>query len=254
LNQLAGKRAIVTGAGRGIGAAIARRFAAEGAHVVIADVNVENARRVESEIVGDGGTATARDVDVASSASVAAMVSDTIREWGTVDVLVNNAGVLPIAPTPLDAILGVTETDWDKVIAINLKGAFLTSRAVLPHMLERERGVILNIASTAARSGGARGWVSYPASKAGIIGLTVDMSKKLAPRGIRVNAIAPGYIVTELTAEYSEAEHAQFARSCPMARGGTPAEIASAALFLCSDESSYVTGQVLNVDGGAVTF
>jgi 3-oxoacyl-[acyl-carrier protein] reductase len=176
------------------------------------------------------------------------------ESFGPVDILVNNAGVLPIAASPLDAILDLREKDWETVISVNLKGTFLCSQAVLPQMLERKAGAVLNLASVAARTGGSRGWVSYPASKAGVIGLTIDLARKLAPYGIRVNAIAPGYIITDLTKHYTPAELELFAQSCPMRRGGAPEEIAYAALFLCSDESSYITGQVLNVDGGAVTF
>lgn len=254
MERLQGKHAVITGAGRGIGNAIARRFATEGARVTIADINPETARGGAQEIVAQGGLARAVQVDVSDSKSVGVLVETARRELGEIDILVNNAGILQLAPTPLDAILAVTEAEWDLMLAINLKGMFLVSQAVLPSMLARRRGVILNIASVAARTGGSRGWASYPASKAGVIGLTIDMAKKLAPRGIRVNAIAPGTIETELVQNYSPAERLAFAHSSPMGRSGTPDEIAQAALFLCSEESSYVTGQVLNVDGGATTF
>lgn len=254
MNRLANKHALVTGAGRGIGAAIAKCYAAEGAVVSAADINLEKATEVEQKILRQGGKAQKIEMDVANLASVRRGVALAQERFGPVDILVNNAGVLPIAASPLEAILNVGESDWDAVLAVNLKGTFLCSQAVLPQMLERKKGALVNLASSAARSGGARGWTSYPASKAGVVGLTIDLAKKLAPYGIRVNAIAPGYIVTELTKDYSAAEREQFAQSCPMRRGGTPDEVANAALFLGSDESSYITGQVLNVDGGAVTF
>ncbi len=254
MNALAGKHAIVTGAGRGIGAAIARRFAAEGARVSVADIDSQNGRKVVDELAQQGSRAQWLELNVADRESILRGVAQAQETFGPVDVLVNNAGILPIAATALDAILNVTEADWDRVLNVNLKGTFLVSQAVLPQMLERGSGAIVNLASIAARSGGARGWTSYPASKAGVVGLTIDLAKKLAPYGIRVNAIAPGYIITELTDNYSASEKEKFAQGCPMRRGGTPQEIANAALFLSSDQSSYITGQVLNVDGGAVTF
>jgi 3-oxoacyl-[acyl-carrier protein] reductase len=254
LNRLGGKHAIVTGAGRGIGAAIAKRFAAEGANVSVADINPATAKETADGILGQGGKAQWIQMDVTDSESISRGIAPAKETFGAIDILVNNAGVLTIADSSLDAIFKLSESDWDKVIATNLKGTFLCSQAVVPQMLERKTGAVLNLASVAARTGGTRGWVSYPASKAGVIGLTIDLAKKLAPYGVRVNAIAPGYIITELTRPYTPAERELFAQSCPMRRGGAPEEIAYAALFLCSDESSYITGQVLNVDGGAVTY
>jgi len=251
--RLEGKSAIITGAGRGIGAAIARLFAEEGANVVVADLDKASAHRIARSIHGVGGHSHAVQVDVANKNSVQEMVVETIREYGAVDVLVNNAGILSLGPTKIDTILSLDEEEWESMINVNLKGVFLCAQAVLPHMLRRKTGAILNLASSAARIGGSKGWISYPASKGGVISLTIDLGKKLAPFGVRVNAIAPGFIETELTEDYSSDERLLFADHCPMGRGGKPNEVARAVLFLCTDESSYITGQVLNVDGGLVT-
>jgi NAD(P)-dependent dehydrogenase (short-subunit alcohol dehydrogenase family) len=251
--RLSGKRALVTGGGGGIGSAIAHLFAAEGAHVTIADVDEQAARDVAQAVRERGGRAQAVRADVGDPGEVRQMVERAVAEHGPLDVLVNNAGVLRLRANRLDAILQVDDTDWDWMMTVNLKSTFLCCQAVIPQMLERG-GVILNVASSAARVGGARGWVSYPASKGGVVALTIDLARKLAPHGIRVNALAPGYIETTLTINYSEDEKQKFSVGCPMGRPGRPEEVASAALFLCSDESSYVTGQILAVDGGSVTF
>jgi len=252
--RLKGKHAIVTGAGRGIGSAIATTFASEGACVIVADLDGPSAQDVENTINAQGGHARAVEVDVSVRSNIRRMVEVAIDEFGTIDILVNNAGVLFLGRTKLDAILGLREDEWDLMMNVNLKGAFLCCQAVLPYMLERGEGTILNLASSAARVGGTKGWVSYPASKGGVISLTIDLAKKLASCGIRVNAVAPGYIETDLTKDYTAQEQLLFAQHSPMGRGGRPEEVAKAALFLCSDESSYITGQVLNVDGGLVTF
>jgi 3-oxoacyl-[acyl-carrier protein] reductase len=229
-------------------------FAAEGASVIVADLDSQSALVVERSINTEGGNARAVEVDVSVRSSVCRMVEVAIGEFGTIDILVNNAGVLFLGRTKLDAILGLSEDEWDLMMNVNLKGAFLCCQAVLPHILERGEGTVLNLASTSARIGGGKGWVSYPAAKGGVVSLTIDLANKLAPHGIRVNAIAPGYIETDLTKDYTPQEKLLFAQRCPMGRGGRPDEVAKAALFLCSDESSYITGQILNVDGGLVTF
>lgn len=251
--RLEGKTAIVTGAGRGIGAAIARLFAEEGASVVVADLDKARADGIARSISEIGGRSHVVHVDVANRKSVHKMVGETIGEYGAVDILVNNAGILSLAPTKIDAILSLDEEEWESIINVNLKGVFLCAQAVLPDMLRRKTGVVLNIASSAARIGGSKGWISYPASKGGVISLTIDLGKKVAPFGVRVNAVAPGFIETELTEGYSGDEKSDFAGHCPMGRGGKPNEVARAVLFLCTNESSYITGQVLNVDGGLVT-
>lgn len=251
---LEGKHAIVTGAGRGIGQAIAELFALEGARVVVADVDSPSAQIVARAVRAQGGAAAALAVDVSDRCSVSQMVEAANELFGKVDILVNNAGILVLERTRLDAILSVGEAEWDQMMDVNLKGAFFCCQAVLAQMLEHNAGTILNIASSAARIGGARGWISYPASKGGMVSLTIDLAKKLAPLGIRVNAIAPGYIETGLTHQYTASQKHGFAQACPMGRGGKPEEVASTALFMCSQQSSYITGQVLNVDGGLVTY
>ena len=252
--RLAEKHAIVTGAGRGIGRAIAQAFAAEGASVVVADVDEPSVQEAARSINALGGRALPIEVDVSDRLAIQQMVRAANDRFGTIDVLVNNAGILLLGNSRLEAILALDEEGWDRMIDVNLKGVFLCCQAVLPQMLEQGSGVILNLASSAARVGGAKGWVSYPASKGGVVSLTIDLARKLASYGIRVNAIAPGYIVTGLTQHYTEAERRQFDQVFPMGRGGKPEEVASAALFLCSEESSYITGQVLNVGGGSVTY
>jgi NAD(P)-dependent dehydrogenase (short-subunit alcohol dehydrogenase family) len=252
--RLAGKNAIVTGAGRGIGFAIAEAFASAGASVVVADLDGTRAREASGRIDDQGGTTYPIEMDVSDRLDVQCLVARAHAAFGAIDILVNNAGLLHLASSRLEAICGLDEAAWDRMIAVNLKGVFLCCQAVVPEMLERGNGVILNLASSAARIGGARGWVSYPASKGGVVALTIDLARKLAPSGIRVNALAPGYIETPLTEGYSAEAKERFARSCPMGRGGRPEEVANAALFLCSDESSYITGQILSVDGGLVTY
>ncbi len=241
--RLEGKIAIVTGAGSGFGAGIARKFAAEGARVLVADLNAAAARAVADEI---GGTACG--VDVADGASVAAMAR-AAEALGPVDILVNNAGITHL-PAPMEE---VDETDFDRVFAVNCKSVFLTARAFVPGMKARGRGAILNVASTAGLSPRPRlNW--YNASKGWMITATKTMAVELAPEGVRVNAICPVAGDTPLLKSFMGEDtpeiRAKFLSTIPIGRFSTPEDMGNAACFLCSDEASMVTGVAMEVDGG----
>jgi 3-oxoacyl-[acyl-carrier protein] reductase len=242
--RLEGKTAIVTGAASGFGAGIARRFAAEGARVMVADLNAAGAQAVAAEIGG-----IAQGVDVAQDASVAAMIAAAMGAWGRVDILVNNAGITHLPANMED----VTEADFDRVLAVNAKSVYLTARHLVPHMKTAKRGAILNIASTAGVSPRPRlNW--YNASKGWMITATRAMAVELAPHGIRVNALNPVAGETPLLASFMGEDtpemRAKFLSTIPMGRFSTPDDLAAAALFLCSDEASLITGVGLNIDGG----
>jgi 3-oxoacyl-[acyl-carrier protein] reductase len=242
--RLADKTAIVTGAASGFGAGIARRFAAEGARVMVADLNGEGAATVAAEIGG-----IARQVDVARDASVAAMAEAALAAWGRVDILVNNAGITHLPANMED----VTEADFDRVLAVNAKSVYLTARHLVPAMKAAKRGAILNIASTAGVSPRPRlNW--YNASKGWMITATRAMAVELAPHGIRVNALNPVAGETPLLKSFMGEDtpeiRAKFLATIPMGRFSTPEDLAAAALFLCSDEASLITGVGLEIDGG----
>ena len=244
--RLAGKGAIVTGAASGFGAGIARRFIAEGARVMIADINGLAAAELAREL---GEQAIAQTVDVASSGDVAEMAKRAFEHFGGLDILVNNAGVthLPMA------MEDVPEDEFDRVLAVNAKSVYLTAKHIVPHMKERGRGVILNIASTAGVSPRPRlNW--YNASKGWMITATRAMAVELAPRGIRVNAINPVAgetpMLKSFMGEDTPENRAKFLATIPLGRFSTPDDIASAACFLCSDEASMITGVCMEVDGG----
>ena len=242
--RLDGKTAIVTGAGSGFGAGIARRFAAEGARVMVADINGPAAEAVAS---GIGGLAQA--VDVSRGDSVAAMAEAALAAWGRVDILVNNAGV-----THLPAFMEeVSEADFDRVLAVNAKSVYLTARALVPQMKENRAGAILNIASTAGVSPRPRlNW--YNASKGWMITATRAMAVELAPFGVRVNALNPVAGETPLLKSFmgedTPEKRAKFLATIPVGRFSTPEDMGNAALFLCSDEASMITGVAMEVDGG----
>ncbi len=242
--RLKDKTAIVTGGASGFGAGIAQRFAAEGAQVMVADLNTEGARALAAEI---GGLAQA--VDVADNASVKAMAGAALSEWGRVDILVNNAGITHL-PQPMEE---VSEAEFDRVLAVNAKSVYLTARHLVPAMKAAARGAILNIASTAGVSPRPRlNW--YNASKGWMITATRAMAIELAPHGIRVNALNPVAGETPLLASFMGEDtpemRAKFLATIPMGRFSTPEDLANAALFLCSDEASLITGVGLQVDGG----
>jgi NAD(P)-dependent dehydrogenase (short-subunit alcohol dehydrogenase family) len=238
--------ALITGGGSGIGRAIAERFAREGAQVVAADLRPERAEETAARIKGAGGEAIALTVDVADGTSVAAMAEAAVARYGRVDVLVNNAGI-----SIGDDILDFDEATWDLNLAVVLKGVYLCSRALLPGMLERRRGVVLNIASVNGMM--AVGEAAYSAAKAGMINLTQNMALKYGNRGVRVNCIAPGTVRTPIWGERVARDPHVFDKLAawyPLGRVGEPDDVANAALFLASDEAAWITGVVLPVDGG----
>ena len=241
------KVALVTGSARGIGRAIAETLASRGASLVIADLRTELAAATALEIAASTGQRTlAVAVDVVNSDSVKAMVDKVLAEFGRLDILVNNAGV-----TRDNLIMRMEEADWDLVLDINLKGAFNCSKAVVRTMMKQRSGRIVNISSVSGLWGQA-GQANYSASKAGLIGLTKALARELGSRQITVNAVAPGFIPTDLTKDLpTELKDASLKR-IPLGRWGSPQEIAAAVAFLASDEAGYITGHVLSVDGGMV--
>jgi 3-oxoacyl-[acyl-carrier protein] reductase len=246
MNQLANQIAVVTGAGRGIGRAFALKFASEGADVVVVSRTQENSEKVANEIRALGRQAWAHAVDVADAAAVGAAVEKILAEAGKVDILVNNAGV-----TRDGLLLRMSDADWDTVLNTNLKGAFLVTKAFSRAMIKARSGRIINVSSIIGLIGNA-GQCNYAASKAGLIGFTQSAAKELASRGITVNAIAPGFIQTDMTAELKEDMKAALLKQIPLGCLGEADDIAGAALYLASPAARYVTGQVLTVDGGMV--
>ena len=238
--------AIVTGAAQGMGAAIAGRLAAEGAKVVLSDINVEKVVGVAERISTAANSSTmAMKTDVTEEDEVAEMVEATIEQYGTVGILVNNAGIL--YPTRVD---NVTKAEWDEVIDVNLNGSFLCSKAVLPIMKANKFGRIVNMSSSAGRSVSTLGGVHYTAAKAGVLGLTRGMAKEVAPFGITVNAICPGLIDTEMARENCSPEQLRaYEESFPIPRLGTPEEVAQLIIFLAT-EAAYITGASIDINGG----
>lgn len=243
---LKGKSAIVTGGARGIGREIALTFAREGADVAICDVNAEVLSATQKEIEALGRGAVTGVVDVTKADQVEAFVQKTLDKFGKIDILVNNAGI-----TKDGLIVRMSESDWDAVIAVNLKGAFNCTRAVSKIMMKQRDGRIVNMASIIGIMGNA-GQANYAASKGGLIALTKSVAKELASRNIRANAIAPGFIQTDMTAKLPEDVKNAMLKFVPLNKFGTTNDVANLALFLASDQSSYITGQAIQVDGGMV--
>ena len=242
--KLEGKVALVTGAGRGIGRAVAIKLAQEGADVVCISRTQKNADSVAQEVREQGRKAIAAGIDVADSEAVDNLLSDVMKEWSRVDILVNNAGI------NRDSLLvRMKDEDWDSVLDTNLKGAFICARAAAKVMMKQRYGRIVNVTSIVGLSGNA-GQVNYSASKSGLIGLTKSIARELGSRNITCNAIAPGFIETDMTAELNEEMRKKIVQNTSVGRLGTPEDIAGAVLFLCSDESSFISGQVISVDGG----
>jgi 3-oxoacyl-[acyl-carrier protein] reductase len=243
--------AIVTGAGRGIGAAIANRLAADGMSVGVVDLDEQGSRRTAKEIIENGGRAIPIGADVADETAVANAVQQTAAELGPVTVLVNSAGIIRD-----NLIFRMSTADWDSVMDVHLRGAFLMTRAAQTHMTQAKWGRIVNISSTSAL--GNRGQANYAAAKAGLIGFTKTLALELGKFGVTANAIAPGFVETEMTAATAARQGLDFeewkssiARDIPLGRIGQPEDVASVASFLCSEDAGYVSGQVIFVNGGA---
>ncbi len=242
--ELKGKVALVTGAAQGIGKAIALLLARKGADIVISDILLEKAEETAREIEALGQKAMAVRANVAVLDEVEKMVQAVYDRFGKIDILINNAGI-----TRDKLLLRMTEEEWDAVLNINLKGTFNCTKAVVRYMSKQRSGKIVNIASVVGEMGNA-GQANYSASKAGVIGFTKTVAREFASRGININAIAPGYIVTPMTDALSEKAKEELKRMIPMERLGQPEDVAQGVLFLVSEASSYITGQVLNVNGG----
>jgi 3-oxoacyl-[acyl-carrier protein] reductase len=246
MKQLENQIAVVTGAGRGIGRAIALKFAGEGADIVCVSRTTENSEKVATEVRALGRKAWAHAVDVADAGAVAASAEKILADCGKVDVLVNNAGV-----TKDGLLMRMSDTDWDAVLDTNLKGAFLFTKAFTRAFVKQRAGRIINVSSIIGLIGNA-GQANYAASKAGLIGFTQSVARELGSRNITVNALAPGFIETDMTAGLSADLKADLLKKIPLNSLGQPEDIASAALFLASPGARYITGQVLTVDGGMV--
>jgi 3-oxoacyl-[acyl-carrier protein] reductase len=242
--DLSGQTAIVTGAARGLGRAIAEVLAAAGAKLACVDVNAETLAATVEAINAAGGTALALACDVTNSQRVGEVVEEVVKTWGRLDVLVNNAGI-----TRDNLVLRMKDEQWDAVLAVNLRGTFLFIRAAARPMVKAHRGRIINVASVAGLMGNP-GQANYSASKAGVIGLTRTVAKELAGRNVTVNAVAPGFIATEMTAALGSDVLEQVKSQTPLGRLGEPLDVADAVLFLASEGAGFITGQVLVVDGG----
>lgn len=245
MKLLEGKTAIITGAARGIGKAIAIRFAQEGCNIAFTDLEInEAAKETEKELTALGVKAKGFASNAANFEETQNVVSEIAKEFGRIDILVNNAGI-----TKDGALKRMSESDWDAVIAVNLKSVFNFTKAVQPVMWKQASGSVINMSSVVGVSGNAN-QINYSASKAGIIGITKSAAKEMGLRGIRHNAVAPGFIVTEMTGVLPEDVKKQWEAQIPMRRAGTPDDVANTCIFLASDLSSYVTGQVITVCGG----
>ena len=245
MGMLDGKVALVTGAARGIGKAIALKFASEGADVAFTDLVInEAAEETISEIAAYGHKVKGYASNAANFDETHAVVEEILKDFGKIDILVNNAGI-----TKDGLVMRMSEQQWDAVIAVNLKSAFNFIHAVVPGMARQKGGSIINMASIAGQMGNP-GQVNYASSKAGLIAMAKSVAKEMGSRGIRANAIAPGFIVSEMTNALPEAVRDEYIKQIPLRRGGTVEEIANTALFLACDLSSYVTGQVIAVNGG----
>lgn len=239
--RLQGRTALVTGGARGIGAAICSCFSAEGAKVAVADIDTEGAAAMAATL---SSGSFSLPLDVANVAACRAGVTKVIEEFGHLDILVNNAGYL-VFTTAQDC----DEETWDRLLAINLRGPFFCAQAVMPHMQDRGKGVIINMSSLAAKNGGIAAGPPYSAAKAGVSNLTVHLARILAPHGVRVNAIAPGVIDTQMTRGLSP-DHAALAQQIPLGSKGHPEDVARCALFLASDDATHITGEIVDVNGG----
>lgn len=238
------KVTVVTGASQGIGETIARDFAAEGAVVVLVDIQKEKLEAVASSIKAAGGRASVREANVAAFAQAEAAAASVVQEFGKIDHLINNAGI-----TRDNLLLRMREEEWDAVVAVNLKGIFNFTKAVLRSMLSARSGRIVSLSSVAGAMGNP-GQTNYAATKAGVVGFTKSLAREVGSRGVTVNAVAPGYISTPMTLGLPETVKQSFLALIPLQRFGEPADVAKAVRFLCSDDAAYITGQVIHVNGG----
>lgn len=245
LRGISGKVAIVTGGGRGIGFAISRRLAKEGAQVVIVDHDVALLEESTSRLSGEGVRVTGMRCDVSKEADVNSCVRDVVSRHGTVDILVNNAGITGLTKP----LVEVSESEWDQVMNVDLKGVFLFSKAVVTCMIRQGSGAIMNIASIAGKEGNAN-LVPYSTAKGGVITFTKALAEEVVAKGIRVNCVAPALIDTELIKAWPAEQRQRLANKIPMGRLGEPEEVANMVVFLLSDEASFITGQCINIDGG----
>src|SRR5215470_5384495 len=244
MSRFDGRVALVTGASRGIGEAIARRLAAEGARVVAAARTPDALGKVVAEIAATGGTASVLTLDLSDPVSIEKGVKETLAKEGQIDILVNNAGV-----TDDNLVLRMSKESWDRVLTTNLTSVFLLTQAVVKSMVRKRYGRIVNVTSVVGLMGNA-GQANYAASKAGLVGLTKSIARELASRNITCNAVAPGFVSTAMTEKMTAEAQQALSTQIPLARLGTPEDVAAAVAYLASEEASYVTGHVLNVSGG----
>lgn len=247
MKELEAKIAVVTGGARGIGKAISQTLAKEGAHVILCDLDYKTAQRTANDIQNQGFAASAVKMDVSQGEEVKRVFEDILSKFARVGILINNAGISSLTPFE-----DISEEEWDKVISVNLKGTFLCSQAVMRAMISQRGGKIVNIASLAGKVGGILVGAHYSAAKAGIICLTKSLAKRMAPYGVNVNAVAPGPIKTKMTDTWPENEKEKFRRSIPLGHFGNPEDVAETVLFLVSDRARFITGEIIDVNGGVL--
>jgi 3-oxoacyl-[acyl-carrier protein] reductase len=243
--SLRNKVSIVTGGAQGLGKAIVLELARKGAQLVVGDVNLEAAQRVTEEVHALGRRALALRVDVSSASDVNDMADRVVKEFGRIDILVNNAGICQVV-----TIEKMTEEDWDRVMNVNLKGVFLSSRAVMGVMKRQRSGRIVNMGSVAGKVGGIATGANYSVSKAGVICFTKALARELAPYGVTVNAVAPGVIETDMTRGITQGDFTDYLKAIPLGTIGSAEDVSHAVAFLVSDEAGYITGEILDVNGG----
>lgn len=244
------KVGIITGGASGIGLATARALAAEGARVVVADVNSDGLREVEAEFTENGHPFLGLRVNVADEKKVEELIDETVSNFGGIDILVNNAGISPKHQGKKANVWEMSISEWDQVMAVNIRGAFLCCHFAVPRMIERGGGGIINVSSLAAKAGSGITGCHYVISKSGLVGLTKVLAREVAQYGIRVNGVAPGRIDTPMIWDVPPEVNEQYKQTIPLKRLGTPEEVADGILFLLSESASYVTGQILDINGG----